>query len=66
MSGGALDYICFRMSDSLEGKMQDSTLNALIIDLIEVIHDLEWWQSGDISEEDYREVAESFKEKWLK
>ena len=34
-------------------------------DLCEVLHDLEWWQSSDISEADYRETVAKFKKKWL-
>ena len=41
-------------------------MDDLMEDIAEVMHDLEWWQSGDISEEDYRETIKKFKKKWFK
>ena len=38
----------------------------IVKDLAEVCHDLEWWQSCDIGEDDYRKTVEKFKEKWFK
>lgn len=35
-------------------------------DLCELLHDLEWWQSCDYSEETYRESVKKFKKKWFK
>lgn len=66
MSGGSYDYICFRIEDLLTDKMYDDTLNEMVSDFVSVVHDLEWWQSGDISEEDYRDTVDKFKKKWLK
>lgn len=45
--------------------MYDPELDELIKDLAEVLHDLEWWQSGDTVEEDYRRTVRSFKAKWF-
>ena len=66
MSGGSYDYIYSRLSDVCEGAMYDAEMNDLIKDICEVLHDLEWWQSCDIEEEDYRETVKKFKEKWFK
>ena len=41
----------FRLDD--EGRCRD------------VLHDVEWWQSADISEEDYRKTVKRFKDKWF-
>lgn len=65
MSGGSYDYICYRLSEECEGRMHDAELNELVKDLSEVLHDLEWWQSGDTGEERYRRTVRSFKRKWL-
>ena len=65
MSGGSFDYTYNYIKEMYQGEMQDSDLEELLIDFCEVLHDLEWWQSGDISEEDYRETVRNFKSKWF-
>lgn len=64
MSGGYYDYFYIKLQE-FENEMQDHEMNDLVVDLAEVFHDLEWWQSGDSSEEAYREQVKEFKEKWL-
>ena len=65
MSGGSFDYMYYRVEDTYSGRMEDIELNKMIVDLCEVLHDLEWWQSGDTGEEDYRESVQKFKKKWF-
>lgn len=65
MSGGSYDYKYMDLRDYYENSMYDDELNDLIKDLVEVLHDLEWWQSCDICEEDYRETVKRFKNKWF-
>ena len=65
MSGGSYNYIYNTLSEECEGYMYDEEMNALIKDLCKVLHDLEWWQSCDISKEDYRKTVAEFKQKWL-
>jgi len=64
MSGGHYDYFYIKLQE-FENEMQDSEMNDLVVDLTEVFHDLEWWQSGDSSEKVYREQVKKFKDKWL-
>lgn len=66
MSGGSYNYIYNRLLSECEGEMHDAEMDDLIKDLCEVLHDLEWWQSGDYSEDQYRETVSEFKKKWLK
>lgn len=66
MSGGSYNYIYSKLSVECEGEMHDAEMNDLIKDLCEVLHDLEWWQSGDYSENQYRETVSEFKKKWFK
>lgn len=66
MSGGSYDYICYKLERECAGRMYDAEMNDLIRDLVIVLNDLEWWQSGDRSEEDYRSTLSKFKEKWFK
>ena len=65
MSGGSYCYISSRLDDECVGRMYDIELNDLVKDLCDVLHDLEWWQSGDIGEKDYRDTVRKFKEKWF-
>lgn len=65
MSGGSYGYIYSRLLDVCENSMYDREMNALIQDIAKVLHDLEWWQSSDISEATYRKTVSEFKKKWL-
>lgn len=66
MSGGSYNYIYSRLSEECKNRMYDVEMDDLIKDLCEVLHDLEWWQSCDSSEEEYRESLAKFKAKWFK
>lgn len=65
MSGGSYDYKCYTVEEYYVGSMYDVELNEMMKDLIEVLHDVEWWQSGDIDEDDYRKTVKKFKDKWF-
>ena len=65
MSGGSFDYMCFQVENTYGGEMRDCELNEMIVDLCKVLKELEWWQSGDTSEEDYRKSVKEFKTKWF-
>ena len=45
---------------------REEIINALKIIQDECQNDLEWWQSGDIGEEEYRKTVTWFKKKWFK
>ena len=49
MSGGSYNYTCYTFQNQYEGAMFDDEMNDLVKDLYEVLHDVEWWQSADIS-----------------
>ena len=66
MSGGSYNYIYNKLSMECSGCMFDIEMNDMIEDLCNVLHDLEWWQSGDIDEEVYRKTLGDFKFKWFK
>ncbi len=65
-SGGSYDYKYLTIDDYYSGCMYDDELNEMIDDLVKVLHDLEWWKSCDICEEDYRKTLNDFKNKWFK
>lgn len=64
MSGGYFNY-GFAAVEEYVGKMEDIELDSLIADVGKLLHDLEWYKSGDTSEDDYRESVNAFKRKWL-
>lgn len=65
MSGGSYDYLYYRVESEYVGRMYDRELNSMMHDLIQVLHDVEWWQSDDIGEEQYRDTVKKFKQKWF-
>ena len=64
-SGGSYEYAFYRL-DIYHNAVYDDELDLMIRDLQDVLHDLEWWKSGDSSEEDYRKSLNKFKEKWFR
>lgn len=66
MSGGSYDYMCYRIEEYYVGHMKDIELNDLMKDISKLLHDLEWADSGDISDESYFKTVTTFKNKWFK
>ena len=66
MSGGAYDYLYLTIDDRYKGEFHDPEMDEFLIDFCNLLHDLEWWQSGDYSEEKYRTSLQGFKDKWFK
>ena len=65
MSGGSYAYKFCTIEEYYVGAMYDAELDEMMKDLVEVLHDVEWWQSADISEENYRKTVKEFKDKWF-
>ena len=65
MSGGSHEYVCFEIENELCEKMHDAELNDLMNDIVKIAHDLEWYDSGDYSEDTYRKAVSEFKKKWF-
>lgn len=65
MSGGSFNYGYIHLEEYFD-KMEDTQLNEMLRDLQKVLHDVEWYTSGDISEKSYRETVTKFKKKWFK
>ena len=65
MSGGSYEYICYKVEEQCVGRMHDAEMDEMMKDLAKVLHDLEWWDSDDIGEEDYRKTLKKFKAKWF-
>ena len=65
MSGGSYNYIYSQVQNECVGGMYDKEMDDMMSDLVEVLHDLEWWKSSDSREEDYRKTLSNFKSKWF-
>jgi len=65
MSGGNYDYIYYRVREAGD-YAKDAEIKDLLYDLSDLLHDEEWWQSGDSSKNEYLESLKAFKEKWFK
>lgn len=66
MSGGSFNYMYARIEEEYSGEMEDLEMELLLKDFCSVLHDLEWYRSGDYGEEDYRRAVADFKKKWLR
>jgi len=66
MSGGSYNYLYGQIEDEYVGRMYDPILNEMMKDLVVLLKDLEWWQSGDNAEEYYRKTVKEFKRKYFK
>ena len=64
MSGGSMDYAFYHLNDMAD-YVKDKEIKDLLTDLAELMHDLEWWDSGDCSEATYNETLRNFKAKWF-
>ena len=65
MSGGSMNYICWQIEEEAD-KMGDPELIALVKDVATLMHDREWYLSGDTGDETWKESKEAFKKKWFK
>ena len=64
MSGGSMNYIFERVQEAAY-LTEDKELSELLNDISKVLHDEEWAQCSDISEESYKRTLTAFKKKWF-
>ena len=65
MSGGSMDYSGYKVEEYAVGMMEDAEVNDLMKDVSKLLHDCEWYHSGDTCEATYRKSAAKFKAKWF-
>ena len=75
MSGGRFNYMNDTVQNEIfgywdyEGKIpnvfEDREISELIYDVFVLIHDFDWYASGDTSKETYLKEKAAFKKKWL-
>lgn len=72
MSGGRFNYFdntakneIFGWSDVPRDVFEDREISELVWDVFNLIHDYDWYASGDTCEETYRKSVAKFKKKWF-
>lgn len=72
MSGGHFDYVDSRLKDEIFGwhndpynALEDREISELVWDVLELLHDFDWYKSGDTCKETYLKAKDAFKKKWF-
>ena len=72
MSGGHFEYLDSRLKDEIFGYenkvknvFEDREISELVFDVLDLIHEFDWYYSGDTSKETYLKAKAEFKKKWL-
>ena len=51
--------------DLIPNVMEDREISELTYDLLNLIHEYDWYASGDTGKEDYLKAKNAFKKKWF-
>lgn len=72
MSGGHFEYLDSRLKDEIFGYenkvknvFEDREISELVFDVLDLIHDFDWYYSGDTDKETYLKAKAEFKRKWF-
>ena len=72
MSGGHFEYLDSRLKDEIFGYedkvknvFEDREISELVFDVLDLIHEFDWYYSGDTGKETYLEAKAEFKKKWF-
>ena len=72
MSGGRFDYVDSRLKDEIFGwtdkpsnVFEDREISELVWDVLDLIHDFDWYASGDTCKETYLKKKAELKHKWF-
>lgn len=72
MSGGHFEYQdatlksqIFDYSDKVSNQFEDMEISQLVWDILDLIHEYDWYVSGDTGREDWLKAKTAFKAKWL-
>ena len=72
MSGGYFNYMdsqlkseVFGWSDQWWNVFEDPEISELVWDIFDLMHDFDWYKSGDTCKETYLRAKADFKKKWM-
>lgn len=72
MSGGHFGYLdsslkieIFGLTDEPKNVFEDREISEITWDLLNLIHEYDWYKSGDTSKEKYLSEKKKFKNKWF-
>jgi len=72
MSGGHFNYedsrlmgTIFDYKDKASNQFNDIEISQLVFDILNLIHDYDWYVSGDTGKDDWLKAKLEFKKKWL-
>lgn len=72
MSGGRFEYADSRLKSEIFGwtdtprnVFEDMEISELVWDVLDLIHDYDWYASGDTGKETYLKAKAKFKKKWF-
>ena len=72
MSGGNFNYVDATLRDEIYGwsetwhnVFEDREISELVWDILDLIHDYDWYISGDARKETYLKAKADFKNKWF-
>lgn len=72
MSGGRFNYMdgtlkgeIFGWTDKPRNVFEDREISELVWDVLDLIHEYDWYASGDTGKEDYLKAKADFKKKWF-
>ena len=72
MSGGRFDYLDLSLKNEIFGwsekccnVLEDVELSELVWDVLDLLHDYDWYISGDTEEDTWLKAKSEFKKKWF-
>lgn len=72
MSGGHFSYLdntlkmeIFGWTDEPRNVFEDREISELVWDILNLVHDYDWYKSGDTCKETYLKAKAEFKKKWF-
>ena len=72
MSGGHFNYLDSQLKSEIFGwtnqyrnVFEDKQISALVWDVLDLIHEFDWYKSGDNCRDTYLKAKRDFKKKWL-
>lgn len=64
MSGGSMDYICYKIEEAAM-QIPDREIKKMALDFADLMHDCEWYNDSDIGEDTWKASLAKFKSKWF-